>query len=76
MKKVKAPYVAIEFMDHSYGSYKEAGIIPCEVVGRLIYKDKYAYWVASWIANSELDNENNEVFAIGRGLVTKVRKLR
>jgi hypothetical protein len=76
MRKKRAPYVSILFLDHAYGTPANAGPIPCEVIGRIIHEDEIHYQVVSWVCNDTLDDPNNEVFTVLKSAVTKVRRLK
>ena len=77
MKKLRAPYVSIEFLDHceSDGD-KNSGLVPAEVVGRLYHEDKTAYKVASWIFDQDLTDGENKIFTIAKATVTRIRRLK
>lgn len=73
MKKVKAPYVAIRFLDHCHTDPVNAGLVECEVVGRLYKQDEGAFYVVSWIREDSFNSHDNEVFCIAKKLVISMK---
>lgn len=72
----KFPIVHIKFLDHCLTDGTETQPISCEVMGYLTHEDKGCYVVASWVCDSQVNSENNEVFVIVKHPGVKKRVLR
>lgn len=71
MQLNKYPLVCVQFWDHSLGSPPIAPV-NCEVFGILAHQDDLCYYVLSWIADSNLTDDNNEVYCILKSTVVKL----
>ena len=74
--KQKFKLVHLEFWDHVSGPGDDADPLKCEVVGILYKETKLAYYIASWICDEEIRNQNSEVYAILKSTVTKKRVIK
>lgn len=69
------PLVEIQFLDHCHVVGGIQKPIPCTVYGLLVGEDEDAYYVCSWIAGDELD-DNADTYAILKKAVKKFKKIR
>lgn len=71
------PLIYIRFNDHVQGSGENVNSpIECEIVGILRNEDDTAYYVATWIANGDLYNNNSEIWCILKGVVLEFKQLK
>lgn len=73
-KKVKPRFVEVEFLDHCVSEGSNVRPIPCVVVGTLVGECKDAWYVASWLAEGQVD-DNMTSFTILKKVVTKMTTL-
>lgn len=73
MKKYKAVY--LKFYDHCLDTPENAKPIICEVFGILYKQDKQAYYITSWVCNSNLKDHNNETYCILKSTVLDLQEL-
>lgn len=74
IRNVDRRYVRIDFLDHAMQSGADIKPIHCCVVGILFAEDKNAYYVATWLAEGNPDN-NMESFSILKKVITKLTYL-
>lgn len=67
--------VHIRFWDHLSSNAKELEPCICETVGVLREETKLAYWIISWIYNSNLGDENSEGYCILKSTVLEYNQL-
>jgi hypothetical protein len=73
-RRVKRAPIIVQFWDHSMGKDLEGDrLLPlrCEVMGLLVYEDDLYIRVASWVTNGEVDNPNNEMYAILKSTIIR-----
>lgn len=76
MKK-KYPLVRIEFDDHVHTTGGKSLLARCTVVGFLYGEDKDAYYLATWIADNDIhDEENTDTYAIKKQPGLVLRKIK
>lgn len=73
MKK-KPRIVRIRFLDHCKTINGVDNSLECEVYGVLFKEDKKHYFIASWLANGQID-ENTDSYSILKSTVLKVTTL-
>jgi hypothetical protein len=75
MTKRKTTYlVKVTFLDHCLTKSGVSPPIECVLYGLLIGQDKDAYYIASWIACGEID-ENSDTHTILKSAVKKMKKI-
>jgi len=70
------PLYLIKFYDHCQTTGDNLNVIECEVVGYLIKEDNIAYYIASWVCDSTVNQSNTEVFGILKSTIIKKKKLK
>lgn len=65
----------VQFYDHCLGG-PDVALLTCEAVGMLVYEDKKVIKLASWVAEGQVDNPNNEVFCIMKSCITKRKRVK
>jgi hypothetical protein len=77
-KKTKKRPVVVRFLDHaSYvGGLDEYKLFECEVVGYLAETTPLMYKIVAWVAADDLNDSNNEGYAILKSAVTSMRFLK
>lgn len=73
---MKHPIVYVKFWDHYQSDPTDARLLPCEVFGAVVKEDGQQIVVASWIADGDLQNHNNEVYCIAKSTIIQKRRLR
>lgn len=71
------PFVILEVDDHAFCDEGDPSLLKYIVSGLLVGETKDTYFVSPWWnVGSELSDENNDTYAISRGAVTKIRKVK
>lgn len=74
-KVMRHRLVEIEFLDHCMNTdVEDVRPLPCTVVGTLIGQCKHAYYIASWLADGQVDR-NTESFTILKKVILRVTPL-
>jgi hypothetical protein len=73
-RPVKRQLVEITFLDHCMNDGVNLAPIPCSVTGTLIGECKDAWYVATWLADGQTD-QNMESFTILKKVVIKMHRL-
>ena len=68
-------HYVFQILDHSMCTGDVLAPAICEVMGKLVKRDRYCYYLATWICENALD-QNTEVFAIVRSTIVKTRRLK
>lgn len=63
------PLIGLRFYDHSMHNALELAPIECDVVGWLYKEDKLSYYIATWICDSKVMDQNTEAFQILKSTV-------
>lgn len=69
---IKAPLVALTFLDHCFDNGEDIRPIECTVMGALYKEDKDAYYVVSWVAGNNPSDSNSDCYAILKSTVKAV----
>jgi hypothetical protein len=73
MKKYKL--VHVKFLDHAMSDGESIGPFYCEAVGYLIKEDELCYYIAPWIANSQINTTDTEIFTIVKHTSLEMKEL-
>lgn len=72
----KYPIFHMTFHDHVQTSGDNMNVLLCEAIGFLVHEDDLAYYLASWVCDSIINNQNTEVFGILKSTVVDKKRLK
>lgn len=72
----KYPIYHMTFYDHVQTQGDNMNVVLCEAIGYLVQEDDLAYYLASWVCESIVNNHNTEVFGILKSTVIDKKKLK
>lgn len=76
MDKINKQIVVVNFLDHCFTDGQNMKPIECEVVGYLIKEDKQAYYVASWICDEKINDDNTDIYVIVKHPGIRIKKVK